>query len=147
MTTDMKSMTVGESLAAQIRRVLGRFDDEAQPVVLLVREVARRLEEAQRKIVAQQALMKNIKDELSFITGVPFGSREARAYKLLADYLDDIDDTHHILAAHDAELTAEAKAEALEEAVRLIPTVNFRELSVWLNDKAAEYRAKAGRKE
>ena len=176
MTTDLKSMTVEELCEKALYTRLAAY------------EIARRLEEAQQKIVAQEAAMQSAKDELylnikdcGFADSVPWNQVRAAKNKLS----DDLS----ALAAHDAELTAKAKAEALGEVIAEIKAASEERLQFleecrqeakkwqaegddygwnfhmgrsaganWadlfyfrrirkIEAKAAEYRAKAGRKE
>ena len=104
MTTDMKSMTV-EELREEVRTSsfgrLAAFD-----------ELARRLEEAQQKIVAQQAALKTYGQHLEdclWATELPTG----RGYFGCSCGFDTLEFTlpDDALAAHDAELTAKAKGD------------------------------------
>ena len=116
---------------------------------MLIRDMRRSLEEARQKIVAQQARIDLLKTACSSV------------YDLVArfeceDVLDEalgrnkpiIDDLSTL-----AEIAAKAKAEALEEARAGIDTIDdgeqpaYRHCQEFLGEKAAEYRAKAGRKE
>ena len=69
------------------------------------------------------------------------------AYNELARRLEEVQQRN---AAHDAELTAKAKTEALEEAINkcfdLTLYTGF-DCAIALQELAAEYRAKGGRKE
>ena len=110
---------------------------------------ARRLEEAQQKIVAQQAALKTYGQHLEdclWATELPTG----RGYFGCSCGFDTLEFTlpDDALAAHDAELTAKAKAEALEEFMLQFGDEDCPPRLV--DDalaKAAEHRAKAGRKE
>ena len=146
MTTDLKSMTVRKLLASH-----PGHDDLLHDCVVgdAARELARRLEEAQQKIVVQQAMLKE------FASAWTHG-------RTLADLVEAVNaNTFTELTAHDAELTANAKAEALEEAWdRLSMRLGREEYGhakaavaldmAEIGTMAAEYRAKAaeaGRKE
>ena len=100
--------------------------------------------EAQQRIVAQQAVWIDVLYE---VENSNLANSVAR--KLFQNDTSDLS----ALTAHDAELTAKAKAEALEEARAGIDTIDdgeqpaYRHCQEFLGEKAAEYRAKAGRKE
>ena len=169
-TEDLKSMTVEAHKHAFIFHPVGKITDQPNAVrkcscgldlLDAYNELARRLEEAQQKIVAQQEMVRGLRHALgAMIT-------EAKARNCGLRIADEVY-SHAIvydlaaLAAHDAELTAKAKAEALEEAASeiLAEAENFlfnkedrqsaaalNAVFVRLDEKAAEYRAKAGRKE
>ena len=124
MTTDLKSMTVEELCEKALYTRLAAY------------EIARRLEEAQQKIVAQYDKM--VEQQIHIFELM---NRLADAGHPYATALPE-------LAAHGAELTAKAKAEALEEFMLQFGDEDCPPRLV--DDalaKAAEYRAKAGRKE
>ena len=97
--------------------------------------------EAQQRIVAQQAVWIDVLYE---VENSNLANSVAR--KLFQNDTSDLS----ALTAHDAELTAKAKAEALEEAINkcfdLTLYTGF-DCAIALQELAAEYRAKAGRKE
>ena len=101
----------------------------------------RRLEEAQHQTVAQQARIEQLR-------GYACSCNRASDLLWLPCMVHDRPEMDDLsaLAAHDAELTAKAKAEALEWAALAYPG-NGEPIYGWLKEKAAEYRAKAGRKE
>lgn len=110
MTTDLKSKTDEDSLAGYIRHELGSFNDDRKPVVILVQELAGRLEAAQQQIVAQQA---RIAEQSKLIDQLI--DTDGADVLLAAQVLAKTDDMS-LLAAHDAEM----KAEALEDFLSLL---------------------------
>ena len=117
-------------------------------------ELARRLEEAQQKIVAQQEMVRGLRHAL----GAMITEAKARNCGLrIADevYSHAINDELSVLRSHDAAIKAEAKAEALEEAKAIVlrrgqeigGAIDPERTASEIEAKAAEYRAKAGRKE
>ena len=107
-------------------------------------ELARRLEEAQQKIVAQQVKLDNAFHLTFSEKGNPLTDNVK--INLIRDLLRCGD--FESLAAHDAELTAKAKAEALEEAINKCFDMTLYtgfDCAIALEEMAAEYRA--GRKE
>ena len=129
MTTgDMKSMTV-EELAAFYAGTNSLFNKQEA-----FYELARRLEEAQQKIVAQEAKDNYVGRWLSAALDDPSVCEEMKADIGLWMASDAT-----ALAAHDAEV-----AENVIKAVQSTwPVTNAREFKAWLDAKAAEYRAKA----
>ena len=105
---------------------------------------ARRLEEAQQKIVSQQARIEQLRGYACSCNR----SSDLLSLPCMVHDRPEMDDLS-ALAAHDAELTAKAKAEALEEARAGIDTIDdgeqpaYRHCQEFLGEKAAEYRAKA----
>ena len=167
MTTDLKSMAVEEcvSFLQQLASEEKMFADNTPTGVIAdvektmrykrafkyetwansIKELARRLEEAQQKIVAQEAKDNYVGRWLSAALDDPSVCEEMKAdigLWMASDYA--------ALTTHDAELTAKAKAEALEEARKdyngVAGAFQAWEIVKHLTDKAAEYRAKAGRK-
>ena len=178
MTTDLERMTV-EDLRAELSIHSGPFIPER--TIKAFDELARRLEDAQQKIAAQEAKNNYVGRWLSAALNDPAVCEEMKddiRLWMASDYVT--------LAAHDAELTAKANAEIdylkqqnldlMEQQARLLkwrdrnyeeqlshdaevaadvikavqstwPVTNAREFKAWLDAKAAEYRAKAGRKE
>ena len=134
-TEDLKSMTV-EKLIGECRW----YPPECENAAI---ELARRLEEAQQKIVAQEAKDNYVGRWLSAALDDPSVCEEMKAdigLWMASDYA--------ALAAHDAELTAKAKAEALEEAINKCFDMTLYtgfDCAIALEEMAAEYRA--GRKE
>ena len=153
MTTDMKSMTVEE-----LRHLVL---SGAVNIVDAYYEILRRLEEAQQKIVAQEADVRNILNRIPAsvngemiidhydIEGEFIGSESVDTLAVLGSVVGALEAMDFsALTAHDAELTANAKAEALEEFMLQFGDEDCPPRLV--DDalaKAAEYRAKAGRKE
>ena len=138
---DLKGMTVEELCEKALYTRLAAY------------EIARRLEEAQQKIVELQGAAKHA---MYFIRihhwneGYPGdGYWDLDAAGTAYEFLKECG--FSALTAHDAELTAKAKAEALEEARKdyngVAGAFQAWEIVKHLTDKAAEYRAKAGRKE
>ena len=140
MTTDLKSMTVEELREL----VVDGWDTEIHlgwPLdVEAFDELARRLEEAQQKIVAQQEELKEAKQQ-----NLELLEQQVRM-------LNWRDRNYEEQFAHDAEVAAKAKAEALEERADVYgenqPPYS---IHAWITRdllaKAAEYRDKAVRKE
>lgn len=147
VTTDLSNKSVEE--------LTSWFNEEATSVDGIIRlglaydEIARRLEEAQQKIVSQQAKL----DKAFHLTFSEKGNplTENAKINLIRDLLRCGD--FEAIAAHDAKVAAEAKAEALEEAVARITKevtgldgeVRFDSgfVKSYLLMLAAEYRAKA----
>lgn len=126
MTTDLSNKTIDELF-------MDNYSHEDWEVT--ANELALRLEEAQQKIAAYEKAA---------------CCPDEQACKYL--------DAQQRNAAHDAKIAAEAKAEALEEAIVIMVSLDQAEAGpkCWddpvkyctnlLRDKAAEYRAEAGRK-
>ena len=133
-TEDLKSMTVEEMSLDDLLSNFGPFKT--------IDELARRLEKAQQQIVAQ-GLAENLLKRL-------IGRIMENADVSLPDATDI-----ELQLVRQLSTVAEAKAEALEEAVSIVRKRGLRiggaidpeGTAVELRAMAAEYRAKAGRKE
>ena len=144
VSTDLKSKTPMQRLCDLYRDVEYLSNNnisEVRAISTAYLDVARRLEESQKKIVAQEAKDNYVGRWLSAALDDPSVCEEMKADIRLWMASDAV-----ALTAHDAELTAKAKAEALEWAALAYPG-NGEPIYGWLKEKAAEYRAKAGRKE
>lgn len=104
-------------------------------------KLARRLEEAQQKIVAQQARNADMRSLLNRVS--PYMNSHDLSYWYST--IKNVEDDLSALAAHDAEFAAKAKAEALEEArnecARILGDTS--EAVEIVDCLWAEYRAKA----
>ena len=146
---DLKGMTVEELCEKALYTRLAAY------------EIARRLEEAQQKIVAQEANVRNIINRIPAIVngemiidhydieGEFVGSESVDPLAVLGSVVGALEAMDYAaLAAHDAELTAKAKAVALEEAINKCFDMTLYtgfDCAIALEEMAAEYRA--GRKE
>ena len=182
MTTDLKSMTVDVlrdyvSACTDSKVVTTVFDELARRLEAVTLErnkndnkidalddevvtLQERLEEAQRKIVAQEADVRNILNRIPAIVngemiidhydieGEFVGSESVDTLAVLGSVVGALEAMDYVaLATHDAELTAKAKAEALEEVRKdyngVAGAFQAWEIVKHLTDKAAEYRVKA----
>lgn len=151
--TDITNMTV-DDLLDDLNYEVSKECVVNSVAMQIAKELARRLKEAQNKIVAQQARI----NELAKLIGqlIDTGGADAR---LAARVLSKVDDLS-ALAAHDAEVAAKAKAEAFEEvsgevlskAEKFLFMDEQKHVAEALNSvfieldrKAAEYRARIGK--
>jgi hypothetical protein len=142
---DLKSKTVEELLADV--SVFQLWDGRIEHLLSWesARELASRLEEAQQKIIALEKSHELVAR-----------AHENRIKKHLSTY-KALEEAQHRSEAHDAEVAAKAREpllEGIDHYIRVLPVNHVETLGdnaaqaiyYWLEDRAAEYRAKAGRK-
>ena len=139
--TDLKDKTVEQLWKDLQKRMEGWPIYTYGFVIEIFNELARRLEETQQKIVAQQARIATALVNgaaTGFLDDTKSRFQRIRATLQAADLSD--------LAALKAEVAAKALEEGAAICDELILYTGY-DCSISLRNRAAEYRAKAGRKE
>ena len=126
MTTDLKSMTNGELVDLATDVIVGIDSNDAaySTASSAVDELARRLEAVTKERDKNDNKIDALDDEVAALQ-------------------ERLEEAQQRSEAHDAEVAADV----IKAVQSTWPVTNAIEFKAWLDAKAAEYRAKAGRKE